>query len=105
MPDVEVIYEPEEWPDFLGTERHAELKAWLIANGIDPADVPVREAISIEPLTLGGDLAIRYTAYLRAANGLRYLDEATGEAAQEERLVPLTTAPPPHWRTSKENDR
>ncbi|MDX3162157.1 hypothetical protein PV369_43075, partial [Streptomyces scabiei] len=76
----------------------------LQANGIDPCDVPVDEDIVIEPLTLGGDRAIRYTAHLRNADGRKYLDEATGEAAQEERVVPLVVDPPPQWR-EKENDR
>lgn len=85
-------------------ERFDELRQWLRANAIDPGDVSVNEDITIEPLTLGGDRAIRYTALLRNAEGFKYRDEDTGEAAQEERIVPLVVDPPPHWR-EKENER
>ncbi|GHH68439.1 hypothetical protein FHS35_009104 [Streptomyces umbrinus] len=102
--DPEVVYDPDTDREFLGTARHEELKEWLRANGIVTADVPVDEEITIELLTFGGDRAIHHTAYLRNADGKKYLDEATGDAAQEARIVPLTTDPPPHWRTRKEND-
>ncbi|HZX38444.1 MAG TPA: hypothetical protein VFF37_08975 [Streptomyces sp.] len=101
MADDQVVYDPGEYLDVLGTERHEQLKAWLRANCIDPAEVTVREAIVVEPLTLGGDRAIRHTVLLRNAEGHRYVDEATGDAAQEERVVPLLVEPPPHWRTKK----
>lgn len=100
----EIIYDPQTEPDLFGTVRHEELKQWLRANGIDPADVPLHDEITIELLTFGGDRAIHHTAYLRNADGKKYLDEATDDAAQEARIVPLTTDPPPHWRTRKEND-
>jgi hypothetical protein len=100
MPDVEVVYEPEEWPDLVSTGQREGLKAWLIANGIDPAVVPIHAPISIE--TAKRRRLIRYTAYLRNADGRKYLDEATGDAAQEQRTVPLVVDRPPQWRTSKE---
>jgi len=102
--DSETVYDADTWPVVACSERLPELREWLTANGIDPADVPVHEDITIEPLTLSGDRAIRFTAYLRNADGCKYLDEATGEAAQEERTVPLVVNPPPQWR-EKENDR
>ena len=100
----QVVYDPDQYLEVLGTERHEQLKTWLRANCIDPAEVTVREAIVVEPLTLGGARAIRHTVLLRNADGHRYVDEATGDAAQEERVVPLVVEPPPQWRTEKEND-
>lgn len=102
--DSETVYDADTWPVVACTERLPELREWLSANAIDPTDVAVHEDIVIEPLTLGGDRAIRFTAYLRNAEGRKYRDEATGEAAQEERTVPLVVDPPPQWR-EKENDR
>lgn len=101
----ETVYDADTWPVVACNDRlRQELQAWLRANGIDPGDVPVHEDITIEPLTLGGDRAIRHTVYLRNADGAKYLDEATGDAAQEERIVPLVVDPPPQWR-EKENDQ
>lgn len=104
MAGDQVVYDPGQSGEVLGTQRHEELKAWLRANCIDPADVTVGEQIVVEPLTLGGARAIRHTVLLRNAEGRRYVDEATGDAAQEERVVPLVVEPPPQWRTEKEND-
>lgn len=100
----ETVYDADTWPVVACSERLPELRAWLTANGIEPCDVPVDEDITIEPLTLGGDRGICFTAHLRNADGCKYRDEATGEAAQEERIVPLVVDPPLHWR-EKENDR
>jgi hypothetical protein len=101
--DGETVYDADTWPVVACSERLPELRNWLRANGIDPDDVPISEDIAIEPLTLGGDRAIRFTAYLRNADRCKYLDEATGDAAREERIVPLVVDPPPQWR-EKEND-
>lgn len=100
-----VVYQPGMWPDITVNGQREELCAWLRANGITPEDVPISAEISIEPLTLGGGRAIRHTVYLRDADGRKYLDETGDEAAQEERLVPLVTEPPPHWPAYEENDR
>lgn len=100
----ETVYDADTWPVVACSERRAELQEWLRANGIDPGDVPVHEDITIEPLTFDGGRAIRFTALLRNADGCKYLDEATGDAAREERIVPLVVDPPPHWR-DKENGR
>ncbi|MGC5034104.1 hypothetical protein ACPXCS_06255 [Streptomyces sp. DT190] len=99
-----IVYEPDFWPHVCVTGQREELCEWLRANGIAPEDVSIGEEITIEPLTFGGDQVIRYTAHLRNADGHKYLDEATGEAAQEERVVPLVADPPPHWHI-KETDR
>lgn len=71
-----------------------EVVAWLTANGIDPADVPVDGEITIEVQNLAGDRYVRYSALLRNEDGHRYLDPATNEAAQEERIAPLKVDPP-----------
>lgn len=100
----ETVYDADTWPVVACSDRLPELRDWLGANGIDPSDVPVHEDITIEPLTFDGGRAIRFTALLRNAEGGKYLDEATGDAARDERIVPLVVDPPPHWR-ERENDR
>lgn len=102
--DGETVYDPDTWPYVATSGRREELCAWLQANGINPSDVPVHTPITLEPLTHGGGRAIRYTAYLRNADGFKYFDEDSGDAAQEERIVPLVVDPPPQ-RREKENDR
>ncbi|MFM9604261.1 hypothetical protein [Streptomyces turgidiscabies] len=67
---------------------------WMRANDIDPNDVPIDSPISIEPDTAGGDSRIRYTAHLRNEQGRKYVEETTGDVAQEERTTPLKAKPP-----------
>ncbi|MFD6432815.1 hypothetical protein [Streptomyces venezuelae] len=105
MHEPQVVYEPEDWPRLVREDRHDELRQWLRAHGIDPADVSVDEEITIELMTLGGDRAIHYTAFLRDADGHFYRDESTDGPAQEPRFVPLAVDPPPQWRTSEETTR
>lgn len=102
MPEPQLVYEPEMWPEFFGTHRHAEFLSWLKANGIDPEDVPTNTEITVETGT-GGDRVIHYTAFLRNEDGAKYLDEATGDAAHKERTAPVQVEPPMHWYLSKEN--
>ena len=94
MRKPQTIYEPDMWPHLVDTGRREELKAWLQANGIDPADVPIHANISIEPTKPRGAHLIRYTVYLRDTSGRKYQDPATHDAAQEERTVPLLVQPP-----------
>ncbi|MGW3651888.1 hypothetical protein [Streptomyces sp. NPDC000878] len=61
---------------------------WLRANDIDPNDV-AHEG----PITIDGQ-CIRYAALLRNEDGHRYVDQATGGAAREERTAPLKVEPP-----------
>ncbi|MFJ4785500.1 hypothetical protein [Streptomyces sp. NPDC088794] len=61
--------------------------AWLTANDIDPSDVPWEGPITIE----AGQ--IRYVALLCNEAGRKYVDEATGDVAQEERTTPLKVPP------------
>ncbi|WP_432589935.1 hypothetical protein ABVG11_34235 [Streptomyces sp. HD1123-B1] len=98
MTTNQTVYDADTWPLVACGRRLPELRDWLRANGIDPGDVPITQDITIEPLPIGGARVIRYTAYLRNADGRKYLDEVTGEAAQEERTASLVVDPPPHWR-------
>lgn len=61
---------------------------WLRANGIDPCDVPIHGPIAID------QGRIRYVAYLRNEAGRKYVDETTGDVAQEERATLLKVEPP-----------
>jgi hypothetical protein len=103
MDEPEIVYDPDTWPVVACSERLAELREWLQANGVDPCDVPVGEEITLEPLTPDGQRAIHFTAYLRNAEGRFYLDEDTQGPAMEARVMPLVVDPPPHWRTRKES--
>lgn len=96
MPDLQLVYEPGMWPEFFGTDRHADFLSWLRANYIDPEDVPSEAEITVETSVDGARL-IRYTAYLRNEDGAKYLDESIGEAAQETRTAPVQVEPPMHW--------
>lgn len=89
-----IVYEPGMWDRMVQTGQHEELKAWLHANGIDPDDVPIHAEITIEPASRKGTQLIRHTAYLTCDHGHKYYDPATGDAAQEERTVPLVIPPP-----------
>lgn len=62
---------------------------WLRANDIDPGDVPIDGPIAIDD-----EQRIRYAALLRNEAGHRYVDQATGDAAREERTAPLKVDPP-----------
>ncbi|NEA67538.1 hypothetical protein [Streptomyces sp. SID12488] len=66
----------------------ADVADWLRANGIDPNDVPHEG-----PITIDGQ-CIRYAALLRNEDGHRYVDQATGDAAREERTASLKVEPP-----------
>ncbi|MER6834259.1 hypothetical protein ACFWHF_12070 [Streptomyces griseoincarnatus] len=66
---------------------------WLRANDIDPCDVPLDAHISIEPLTLGGDRCIRYTAVVRDEGHVRYDPQRRGPAS-EQRIAVLKADPP-----------
>ncbi|NEA61351.1 hypothetical protein [Streptomyces sp. SID12488] len=67
---------------------------WLRANDIDVTVVPIDGPIAIEPDTDGCGRRIRYAAHLRNEQGRKYVDETTGDVAQEERTTPLKIDPP-----------
>jgi hypothetical protein len=101
-PEPQLIYEPEMWPEFVGTDRHADFLSWLNANDIDPDNVATSARVTVETGPDGGRL-IRYATHLRNENGAKYLDETTGDAAQEERTAPVQVEPPMHWYSDKES--
>lgn len=72
----------------------AAVADWLRANDIDPNDVPIEGPITIETEASVRGWSIRYVAHLRNEQGRKYVDETTGEVAQEQRTAPLKVAPP-----------
>jgi hypothetical protein len=92
---ITTVYEPAMWPRLVETGQREELCEWLRANGINPDCVPIHNEISVETSANSTGL-IQYTAYLLTADGHKYLDPETDDAAQEQRTVPLV-APPAHW--------
>lgn len=73
----------------------AEISAWVAANGLEPGAVSTDHDLIVEDGPDGR--VIRYRAYLRALDGWRYVDGRTGDAAMEERTMPLTVEPPDNW--------
>lgn len=80
------------------------VQTWLLANGIEPSDVPVKSELVIEDSAFG--LVIRYTAYLRNADGETYADpDAPDFAASTDRTALLRLAPPADWLTPPDGER
>ncbi|MFJ6841399.1 hypothetical protein ACIQRE_01880 [Streptomyces griseoluteus] len=72
------------------------VQRWLRLNGIEPAEVPLHSEIVIEPSAFGR--LIRYTTYLRNADGHRYTDPDNRDfAASEDRTAVLRVEPEPKW--------
>jgi hypothetical protein len=106
MPEPQLVYEPEMWPDFAGTERHEEIKSWLRANDINPDDVAVTGPVTVETTPDGARL-IRYTTHLRNEDGCKYLadpDDMDKGVAAEERTAPVQVEPPMHWYIKEATD-
>lgn len=83
------------WPLHVSQGRAEEIAAWIAANGVDPADASTNHDLIVEDMA--GVLSIRFTAYLRAPDGCKYVDDLTGEAAVEGRRVPLVVEVPEGW--------
>jgi hypothetical protein len=83
------------WPLHVPQGRAEEISAWVAANGIEPDDVSTSHDFIVDDTS--SPAILRYTAYLRNAGGRKYCDPATGDEAQEERMVPLVVEPPEHW--------
>ena len=83
------------WPLHTRQGRADEISAWVAANGLDPADVSTDHDLIVEDEA--GILSIRFTAYLRALDGAKYVDDRLGGAAVTERRVPLLVLPPDGW--------
>ncbi|MFF3547106.1 hypothetical protein ACFYXD_35375 [Streptomyces platensis] len=94
QPERIVLNDADIWPTIAGTPRQQQLCDWLAANGIDYNEVPVQAPLTVETLP-GGQRIIRYTVYLRTADGDRYADpNDPDQAAREERTATLLTEPP-----------
>lgn len=93
------------WKRLCGTpDGLRAVRAWLQANGIDPSDVPVESEVVVEDSAFG--LVIRYEAYLKDANGMRYVDpDKPDRAASEFRTALLQLAPPAEWLTTSGGER
>jgi hypothetical protein len=83
--------------------RREEICVWLGMNGIDPNIVSVSAPVTVEE-DEGGQLAIRYSAFLLTEDGHKYVDSGTcgrphdpNTAAREDRSVPCIVEPPAHW--------
>ncbi|MFF3151855.1 hypothetical protein [Streptomyces sp. NPDC057910] len=71
------------------TPEQQTIAAWLTANGIPPCDVPLdSEITSIS--NPAGARTIRYTAYVRAEDGLVRANQ-DGHPVTEAQAVPLLT--------------
>ncbi|MFI0822250.1 hypothetical protein ACH4TX_42245 [Streptomyces sp. NPDC021098] len=93
QPDITVVFHPDRW-GYLTPAEVTALQDWLRANGLDPRDVD-RAPITAEQQD--GKRVIRYTAFLRDADGYLYRDPVTDRTAREERTVPLLVEPPEDW--------
>ncbi|MCQ9178572.1 hypothetical protein KMT30_05915 [Streptomyces sp. IBSBF 2953] len=80
------------------------VQEWFRVNGIEPADVPVASKVAIEDSAFG--IVIRYTAYLRNADGAKYVDpDDPHSAASADRTALLQIAPPSDWLASPDGER
>lgn len=76
---------------------------WLRLHSIDPKAVPIDSDLLIEDSAYGP--VIRYTAYLRNADGRCYVDPGNPDrAAQEQRTALLRALPDPAWPTTPDGD-
>ncbi len=66
--DEEVVYRPGDWPRNTEPTQLTVVRAWLLANGIDPRDVPTSTDLTIvtEP---DGQRTIHYHRFVRTADG------------------------------------
>lgn len=85
------------WPLHVAQGRAEEISTWVAANGIDPDDVSTNHDLVVDDTS--SPAMLRYTAFLRALDGARYVDERAGGPASEERTVPLVVEPPDDWPT------
>jgi hypothetical protein len=96
MPDPMTISNEELFPYVVASGRLPELRAWLTAHNINPSDVPHHSTVTIERGPDGAD-QIRYTVYVRDADGHLHLHPGTDGPPEEERTTPLTVSPPQDW--------
>ncbi|MGW0582405.1 hypothetical protein ACWD25_42230 [Streptomyces sp. NPDC002920] len=80
------------------------VQRWMRLNSIEPNDVPLDSEMVIEDSAYG--MVIRYTAYLRNADGNLYVDpDAPDFAASRDRTALLKAAPKPQWLTGTGGER
>ncbi|MEV6791286.1 hypothetical protein AB0M87_04635 [Streptomyces sp. NPDC051320] len=98
MSEPRIISNATYWPYIVrDPERLKEIQTWLLANGINPDDIPVDATVTIESKDPEGGQIIRHTVCL-LKDGHKYEDPSTpGKLATEERTTLLTVAPPTHW--------
>lgn len=75
----------------MSSARMVAVANWLMANNIEPGDVPIHSTIAIVTAE-NGTQTIRYDAYLRDEHGR--LRIAGDEAVQERRVVQLVSPLP-----------
>lgn len=84
-----IVTDHTRWPDLCDNSvRFEQVRTWLLANGIDPRDVPAKSTVAIEPRPDGSEI-IRYTAYLRSENGQYLVPPGHASPAMAQRLAPL----------------
>ena len=66
--DETVVYQPGDWPRDTEATQLIAVRAWLLANGIDPRDVPTSTKLTIvtEP---DGQRTIHYHRFVRSPEG------------------------------------
>lgn len=94
QPDITVVFHPDRWDRIVASDQVPALRDWLRQNGLEPRYVD-KAPITVEQED--GKALIRYTAFLRDADGRWYRDPVTDGAAREERTVPLLVEPPEDW--------
>lgn len=94
-----IISHEELYPYIVASGRLPELLAWLRAHDIDPNTIPQHSTVTIEQGPDGMD-QVRYTAYVRDADGHLYLRPGTDGPPEEERTTPLAVRPPEDWPPS-----
>lgn len=79
------------YPVIEGTDGHAEMVAWIDAQGVDHREVPVPSRATIRDGMLTVEL------YALNEDGQRYVDETGENAARTSKTVPLVSDPPDCW--------
>lgn len=89
-----LISNPSLWQLHQVEGRADAIADWVRANGIDPNEVSITHDLTIEERPDGA--MIRCTVISKNEHGRPYAT-ADGDAAMEERTVPLVVEPPEGW--------
>ena len=79
------------------TTRRDEYCAWLTANGIEPAHIPIDADITITTAR-DGTRSIVYEEFHLTTDGHRQIDERLQRAAIRKTSTPLIAEPPDWWQ-------